>query len=329
MVSDTPRADRCAAHVVDKVGLELHIPSDRTDSGSDYTLTDHSIDIIRLVSASGEVAVDAVPNYEAVREYRWNDYTAFAVGIQAQTDSGADDDDTAPDPGEIMPPEWPDEISATTVGPPDDTASPDGSNERPLAHDADGLVWFDVDGLVETLKNERTEHQGYCERYEMDDSDRCYVHQPGPGAPDPIENAIEHGLHAQRSNFYQVLDDQDQRFIEALVDSWLDQSPYDRDNVAVVNELYRCAIEQLRAWAGIDEFVEDGERTGLVTEQEIVDDGEMYEIEDEHPANLPYSRLDRDIQAKLKSLGVYQDPDSKQAEATESLAQKLSGLADN
>jgi hypothetical protein len=104
---------------------------------------------------------------------------------------------------------------------------------------------------------------------------------------------------------------------------------FDRENVAMVNELYRCGIDQLRAWEGVDEFVNNGSKDGLVTEQQIYDGEDVIEIEDEHPANLPYSRLDRDIQSKLKDLGIYgEDPESKKADATDSLARKLSGLSD-
>ena len=97
----------------------------------------------------------------------------------------------------------------------------------------------------------------------------------------------------------------------------------------MVNELYRCAIDQVRAWMGIEEFVEDGEIDGIVKEQEIFDGEEVHEIEDEHPANLPYSRLDNDVRSKLKDMNIFDSPEAQQADATESLAQKLSGLSDN
>lgn len=329
MVSDIPRESRCAARVVDKVGLELQLDTDTR-------LTDDTVVIVRLTAADGQHTVDAEPDYEVVREYRWNDYEPTAIAV-----SSADLEDGA------CPASWPDEFAVVGADPPADAAThttagtlpdwygQDGSEDAP----DDAHRWVTLGDAVEKMKNERVDFQGYCERYPMDNG-RCYVHPPGPGAPDPAANAIEHGLYAQRTNFYRSLDDADKQFIEALVDSWLEQSPYDRENVAVLNELYRCGIDQLRAWAGLEEFVDDDTDapSGLLTEVPMTDDegntvtdedGNEVTVDTEHAANLPYSRLDRDIQSKLKQLDVYNSPESKQADATESLAQKLSGLNEN
>ncbi len=329
MVSETPRNGRCAARITDKVGLELHLDGTGERGESETIIDDSAIRVVRLTGPDGAI-VDAEPDYQAVREYRWNDYTPTAVAhsteggdATALYDSlravgvGSGDDDT----------DVRDDARAPSCAetPPADTA---GSIP---AHDSQTLRWVGLNGRVTKMTNARGEHQGYCERYPMDDSARCYVHQPGPGAPNPEVSAITHGLYAQRTNFYEQLADRDKRFVESLVDSWLEQSDYTTDNIGVVNELYRCAIDQLRAWSGIDEFVDGTTYAGLVTEQQVFDEssGELQTIEDEHPANLPYSRLDRDIQSKLKNLGIYDDADSKQAEATESLAQALSGMTDD
>lgn len=176
------------------------------------------------------------------------------------------------------------------------------------------------------ITNERTDHQGYCMRYPMDNG-RCYVHGGvSGGAPEGNTNAMTHGLRARRSNYYEELEEEDRAFIEAMVDSWLDDAPFDRDNMAKVSELYRIAIDQLRLWKATDEYVDDG----LVKEVTVDYDPEQGEItaEDENPVNLPYSRLDRDLYSKLKDLDVLSDDDDDSADVTVSLAQKLSGEVD-
>ena len=301
MVSDKPLPDRCAANITDKVGLDVELDGDDTS----VTVTSDTISAVRL--SNGEVTVDSPAEYESVREYLWDGYEVTHFCVPAGSEDVADS------------------IASRQV----DLDAPDATTDDPVSYDAETHVWVDVADIVVNTTNHTSVHQGYCERYPMRDADhgRCYVHQGG-GAPDGNGNAITHGMYAQRTNFYQSLSAEDKQFIEALVDSWVQQAPFNRDNVSMINELYRCAVDQLRVWSGIDEMVEDGSYAGLVKEQEVFDGEEVHEIEEENPVNLPYSRLDNDIRSKLKDLGIYSDPESQQADATESLAKKLSGLSD-
>lgn len=186
------------------------------------------------------------------------------------------------------------------------------------------------------VTNRTNQLDGYCLRYPMDNG-RCYVHQGG--APEGNAFRMKHGLYTNRSKFVQWLEDtgrdEDRRFIEIMVDSWLDDAPFERDNTAKVNELYRAAVDQLRLWYAVDEFVDlddepgtsEGEYSGLVYEQVIGvgEDDQPIESVDENPINLPYSRLDRDVQKKLKNMGIYDSPEKQDAEATQTLAEALSG----
>jgi len=249
MVSDEPLPDRCAGRVSDKVGLEISldvsIGNDSAGNGGEneseseseteddtVVVTDMDIDVVRLLSPSGELTIDAEPNYEDVRKYLWEDYEPTLLGVLETTDPTLGTlhietvrDPTAPD---------------TDVG------------GHPLTDDhrsIDDATWIDVGDHIVNVTNRTSEHRGYCERYPLTDADhgRCRDHAPGTGAPKGNTNRLEHGLYAQRTNFYKILEAEDKAFIDALVDSWIEQSPYGRDNVAVVNELYRCAIDQLRA----------------------------------------------------------------------------------
>lgn len=173
------------------------------------------------------------------------------------------------------------------------------------------------------VTNHDTDLVGYCERYPMQDRKRCYVHDGS--FEEGNQKAMKHGLKAKRSNFFNNLDEDDERFVEALVDSWIENAPFDRDNFAKVNEVYRIAVDQLRLWNAQDEFSD-----GMVYEQVIGTDeeGQPIEVEDENPANLPYDRLDRTTLRKLKDLGCLDDPDTQQAEANESLASKFAELTE-
>jgi len=339
MVSDRPLPDRCGARVTDKVGLEVQLDTDRmrptasatgTDgnaNGDDdadeavadatrvASLTDDDIAAVRLHAPDSATTIDGPPNYKSIREYLWDDYELTHGAIPAG--------------GPVR-----EELTATDDGAlsiVDDLGAPSMQTGDVVDADADTHVWVELAEHVEKVTNARSELQGFCERYPMNDPDteRCYNHKGG-GAPEGNTNAMTHGLYAQRTNFYQSLDESDQEFVEAMADSWIKQAPFDRDNIGKVDQVYRIAIDQLRAWSGVDEFVEGSTPQGLVTDQEVFDGEEVHEVTQEHPANLPYSRLDNDIQSKLKDLGIYgDDPESKQADATESLAQMLSGSSDN
>lgn len=176
------------------------------------------------------------------------------------------------------------------------------------------------------VTNRDTEPVGFCERYPVKsrDADRCPMHGGNnPGPPEGNTYAMTHGLKAKRSNYYRQMEDDEKITVEQFVDNWLDLSSYTRDDPAIVNELYRIAVDQIRLWNAQDEFDE-----GIVYDQMAeydIEDGKIM-AEQENPANLPYDRLDRTTFQKLSKLGVLDDPESQQAEAVESLADKFAEL---
>lgn len=190
--------------------------------------------------------------------------------------------------------------------------------------DGDELVSVDVEDDDPYMMHTETTLDGYCERFPMDNG-RCYVHGGASDSPAPEGNTrgMTHGLHAKRSNYYDQLSESEQALVQQIADSWIDNAPFDRDNFAKVNEIYRIAIDQHRLWNAHDEFGD-----GLTFEQVIDTDesGDPIIVEDENPANLAYDRLDRTTVRKLKEYGCLDDPESKKAEATETLADKFSEL---
>jgi len=321
MVSDKPRPDRCAAKVVDNVGLEITLEDDTT-------ITDEQFDSVLL--SDGDLTIEGEPTYSTIREHLWNDYDPIAIAISPGTElsdsldggersegeSGLSQSDTTGKlvgvDAEVM------DVDGDNIGADSTVGSPGATEDH---------TWLDITSCYENVTNRTSTLQGYCERYEMNDKNRCYVHKGGNGPGEGNTNSIKHGLYAQRTNYYKALGEEDREFVEAMVDSWLEQAPYGRDNKAMVNELYRAAIDQHRAWGGIDSYVgEDGEIQGLTDEfEQETESGEVIEVEMEQPQNIAYSRLDGDVRQKLRDHGIYDDPESQKADATMSLAKKLSG----
>lgn len=334
MASDQPLPDRCAARVTKKTGLEIVIGPADADADIDVdevtlTLDDRSLGAVRLESDG--IVIEAEPEYEEVRQFLWDDYepTMFAVVVDGEESMELVEQYDNSDLLERL--EDRPRVSAERVA--DGTAgSPEGD---------ESVVWYTIgaDGELSNVTNRDSLLKGFCERYPMRDSEtgRCYSHKGG-GAPEGNTNAMTHGGYAQRSNYYSALDEESREFIEALVGSWVDRAPFDYGDVGMMNDLYRCAIDVHRSTWARDEFVdENGEFKGVVIEQVVdVKEDEYGNVvdtitaEEEHPANLPISRLERDITDKLVKLGVYDnDPESKSADAMESLAKQLSGAGED
>lgn len=199
--------------------------------------------------------------------------------------------------------------------------------------DEDATTTVEIEDDDPEVMHETTEHRGFCERYPMGDSDKCYNHGAAGGAPEGNVNGMTHGLKTMRSNYYNHLSDEEKYAIEQLADSWIENAPFDRDHFGKVNEVKRIAVDQFRLWKAQDEFVDTdaGEESGLLEEITIDFDPESGEItaDDENPANLAYDRLDRTTIRKLKELGCLDDPESQQADATKSLAQKFKDLEED
>jgi len=161
---------------------------------------------------------------------------------------------------------------------------------------------------------------------------RCFMHEDdGPpadhgapqgngnalrndGGPPPANgNAERHGLYADRSKYYQRLDDDAKAWVDALVEDWLADAPFGPDNLAGLEMLRKCAIDEHKRRRA-NELIDD---QGIVTENVVGwdDDGDPIVKVEENPANLPYSRLQRDTVKTLKELGVLNDPETQKAEA--------------
>lgn len=165
---------------------------------------------------------------------------------------------------------------------------------------------------------------GYCERHPMDNG-RCYVHggrnedddrDPG-GAPEDNGNAETHGLTADREKWFTRHRDDAEPLVRALVESYVEDAPFGFENTAKVDLLTEVAIDQVRLRQSNDELDD------FVTEQVVGtdEDGRPIVTVEENPAHMPRARIKRDNIRILKELGILDDPDSQQADATRTLAE--------
>jgi len=163
----------------------------------------------------------------------------------------------------------------------------------------------------------RTEHVG---------EGRCYLHGGCAATANKGNTYGEtHGLYTNRQSYYENTSTEEQQWIDAVVDSLLDDAPFSADNMAKLQMVRNIAIDmhkQRRANQYIDEV-------GVVNKDKTVgytDDGRPIKEDQENVLNVAYDRLNRTQTRQMKELGLLEDPDSQQAEAQTNIANELSNL---
>lgn len=165
----------------------------------------------------------------------------------------------------------------------------------------------------------RTDHTG---------EGRCYLHGGALKSVQEGNNYAEkHGLYADRQNYYKNRSEEEQQWIDAVIESLLDDAPFGPENFAKMQMLRNIAID-MHKMQNANDFID---QAGLVQQDKTIgysDDGKPIKDDEENPVNLAYDRLNRTMTRQLKELGILDDPDSQQAEAQESIANELSALRD-
>lgn len=163
----------------------------------------------------------------------------------------------------------------------------------------------------------RTEHSG---------EGRCYLHGgKARDANEGTEYAMKHGLHSDRSNYYENRPPEEQMWIDAVAESLLDDANFGPESFAKVQMVRNIAIDMHKARSA-NQFID---QEGIVQEDETVGyspDGKPILEDRENPVNIAYDRLTRTMVRSLKELGLLSDPDTQQAEASKNLANELSEL---
>lgn len=185
--------------------------------------------------------------------------------------------------------------------------------------------------------NAQTRDGGYCALVagygtEHKGDGRCKYHGgAGSGAPKGNVNGQKHGLYTQRSSYYKNLPGEEKAWVDALVESMLGDAPFTKDNFQKFQMLRNIAIDMHKLRQANEHTAEDG----LIQENIVRDDdgnpmvdqeGDLITETDENPINLTYDRLNRTMTKQLKELGLLDDPESKKAQAGESISEQLSDL---
>ena len=155
---------------------------------------------------------------------------------------------------------------------------------------------------------------------------RCYLHGGATRNVNRGNNHAEkHGLYAERQNYYNNRSRQEQQWIDAVVESLLDDAPFSPESFAKLQMLRNIAIDmhkQQRANDYIDDVgVVERDKTIGYTEQ-----GKPILEDQENALNIAYDRLTRTTTRQLKELGLLDDPESQKAEAQTNIARELSAL---
>jgi hypothetical protein len=176
--------------------------------------------------------------------------------------------------------------------------------------------------------NAKTKDGEYCQAYPTKDDDgeiingRCYSHGGHPDAGRPGEGNPVHGVKSDRSHYYQNLSSDQQAWIDRLLDSFLDDAPFSTEDTGKVEILRQVCIDIHKRRSANEYIQSEGLAQECVIDSD--EDGNPVEGIDENVLNLPYDRLGRSVTKVLKDLGITEDPESAQADATRSLVDLLS-----
>lgn len=158
------------------------------------------------------------------------------------------------------------------------------------------------------------------------DEGRCYLHGgASKSANEGNNHAEKHGMYADRQNYYQNRSTEEQQWIDAVVESLLDDAPFSHDNFAKLQMVRNIAID-MHKMQDANTFID---QAGIVQKDKTVgysQDGTPIKEDQENPINVTYDRLNRTMTRQLKELGILDDPDSQQAEAQNNIANELSAL---
>lgn len=173
--------------------------------------------------------------------------------------------------------------------------------------------WDIEQGFCANIAGFRTDHKG---------EGRCYLHggiSKGAGRP------IEHGLYAKRQNYYESRSPEEKQWIDAVVESLLDDAPFGPESFAKFQMVRNIAIDMHKLQSAND-YIDE---VGVVHRDKTVgytDDGRPIKRDEENAINIGYDRLNRTMTRQLKDLGILDDPDSQQAQAQQNIANELSAL---
>ena len=178
--------------------------------------------------------------------------------------------------------------------------------------------------------------EGYCAhpsgfRTDHSGEGRCYLH--GGAAKSVMKgntHSETHGLYTNRQSYYENRSDEEQNWIDAVVESLLDDMPGGDSNPSMAKlEMVRNIAIDMHKERRANEYIDE---IGVVHKDKTVgytDDGRPMKEDVENPLNISYDRLSRNITRNMEKLGILDDPESKKADAQQNIANELSSLRDS
>lgn len=178
---------------------------------------------------------------------------------------------------------------------------------------------WDVDeAYCNNISGFRTDHKG---------DGRCYLHG---GASKTVNQGTAysetHGLYTQRQTYYENRSEEERAWIDAVVESLLDDAPFGDDPPFAKLQMVRNIGIDMHKLQRANDYIDE---KGLVDRDKTVgytDDGRPIKVDEENVLNVSYDRLNRTMTRQLKELGILDDPDSQQADAQANIASELAAL---
>jgi len=172
-----------------------------------------------------------------------------------------------------------------------------------------------------------------CSAWKTGDLDFCHHHQgmAKGNAEEGNQRATKHGLYAVpeylKAHFSEAQQDRYTAYFEALCSRYERIHGREPDSFAK-DRLSRVAIECVKERIADEWLSEKADETGnLLIEEYIIDtdeSGQPIKVESENQILKELTALKRETRLTLKDMGLLSDPDTKKAEAAESLAKVLS-----
>jgi hypothetical protein len=179
-----------------------------------------------------------------------------------------------------------------------------------------------VEGYCANKAGFRTSHVG---------DGKCYLH--GGAAVEANKGNTyneSHGLYTNRQPYYENRTDKERNWIDAVVESLLDDMPGgDADPSIAKLEMVRNIAIDMHKERRANEYIDE---IGVVHKDKTVgytDDGRPMKEDVENPLNISYDRLSRNITRNMEKLGILDDPESQKADAQQNIANELSAIRDS
>lgn len=176
---------------------------------------------------------------------------------------------------------------------------------------------------IELCEEEYVSEDKICDRVGDYPDGKCGYHTEYKEKQSEDGNVIT-GVHKNRSQYYKDQDPEDKAWIDAIVDSFLESADFDRSHTGNMELLRNVAID-LHKKRRADEHIQ---MQGM-TQTDVEGFHEQYgplKKTNENVLHLTADRLSRTSLRTLKELDVIDSPESKQAEAQNSLLEKLSDV---